>query len=242
MKPGDWYVCLHVRDAEFYGEYQGFGQTHRNSNCQTYLAAIRYITEQGGWVIKMGGKKSSKMPKMSRVINYAASKFKSEFMDLHLIRHARFFIGTTSGLTNVAISFNLPCALVNCITTDAQLWSSKVRFVFKSIVSQKGESLSQAQITSTPWRWRVFNAEILRRYDFYIMDNTSDEILETVKEIDSLAKGELSGYQKNYPEYNMLLARWQKCLDFPEFYGLAVPSLHYLKKHEQTYLADPQLT
>ncbi len=236
MKPDDWYVCLHVRDAGFYTEFQGFGQTHRNGELEAYRDAIDYLTKQGGWVIKMGGANSSPMPPLPRVVDYARLKVKSEFLDLHLIRHASFFIGTTSGLTNIAISFNVPCALVNCITTDAQLWSSQVRFILKPVISATGEPLNQREITSAPWRWRVFNAEVLRRYNAQVINNTPDEILETVKEVHHLARGEAQTDHSHCSQAVSLLSHWQASLAFPEFYGAALPSLYFLQKHEQTLL------
>ena len=105
MTPDDWYVCLHLRDGAFYGEARGRGQSHRNSDIENYRAAIEHITGLGGWVIKLGAKDSPKLPPMPRVIDYGRSPYKSGLMDIALIRGARLFIGTTSGLTNVAICF-----------------------------------------------------------------------------------------------------------------------------------------
>ena len=62
MKPDDWYVCLHTRDASHYFELAGTGQTHRNSPIEACLDAIRFITAKGGWVIKLGGPNSPKLP------------------------------------------------------------------------------------------------------------------------------------------------------------------------------------
>ena len=239
LKPQDWYVCLHVRDGEFYREFKGFGQTHRNANLKSYQAAIQYIIDHGGWVIKMGGATSSELPTGPRVIHYASSSYKSDFMDLYLLRQAKFFIGTTSGLTNIAVSFDLPCALVNCITTDAQLWNSRVRFAFKPL-KVRDKLLGQAQMTSSPWRWRVFNAEALRRYDVIALENSSDEILETVKEVMSLAEGSWHDYLAAYPRSEELYESWQAALSLTEFYGTALPSIYYLTKYEQTYLVKSE--
>lgn len=236
MKPGDWYVCLHMRDAGFYGEMAGFGQDHRNSKIESYFDAIEYITSKGGWVIKLGGKQSPNLPKMPRVIDYARSSLKSELLDIYLIRNARFFIGTTSGLTNIAVSFGIPCALVNCITTDAQLWNSKVRFALKQITTSEGNILTQHEVTTRPWRWRMFGAEVLRRHHAIVQDNSSDEILEVVKEIDSLANGTIAEYNNCFPRADKLIAKWKNSLAFSEYYGAALPSIYYLQKHENTFL------
>ena len=229
LGPDDWYVCLHMRDAAHYGETAGTGQTHRNASVERYRSTIEYITGLGGWVIKLGGADSPKLPKMARVIDYGRSKFKSEIMDLHLIRHARLFIGTTSGLTNVAISFDVPCALVNCITTDAQLWTSKVRFALKPISLTDGTRISQRALTCTPWRWRVFSAEVMSRYAAVALETSADDLLETVKEVHCLATA--SAYAPPIAVAPGLIERWHASLEIASFYGGARPGLYFLQRN-----------
>jgi putative glycosyltransferase (TIGR04372 family) len=231
MAPDDWYVCLHLRDGSFYGEARGLGQSHRNSDVENYRAAIEYITGLGGWVIKLGAKKAPKLPPMPHVIDYARSPYKSGLMDLSLIRGARLFIGTTSGLTNVAISFGVPAALVNCISTDAQLWHRQVRFTPKQIILQNGCAVAQTELTRSPWRWRVFDAGVLARHGATLVDNTADEILETVREVMALATGKPDDYAASVGAADDLYSRWQESLSMPHFYGGAQISLYYLKKH-----------
>jgi len=237
MTPDDWYVCLHLRDRAFYGESRGLGQSHRNTDVENYRAAIEYITGLGGWVIKLGAKGSPKLPPMPRVIDYARSPYKSSLMDLSLIRGAKLFIGTTSGLTNVAISFGVPSALVNCISTDAQLWHRQVRFVPKRIVLQNGCALAQTQLTQSPWRWRQFDAGVLARHGATPIDNTSDEILETAKEVMALATGKVDDYAASVEAASDLISRWRESLGMPHFYGGAQISLYYLKKHQTSFLS-----
>jgi putative glycosyltransferase (TIGR04372 family) len=232
MAPEDWYVCLHLRDGGFYGEVKGLGQSHRNSDVENYRAAIEYITGLGGWVIKLGAKDATKLPPMPRVIDYGRGAYKSGLMDIALIRGARLFIGTTSGLTNVAISFGVPTALVNCISTDAQLWHRQVRFAPKRIILENGCPVAQTELTRSPWRWRVFDAGVLARHGATPVDNTSDEILETVKEVMALATGKADDYATSVDEAGDLCSRWQESLSMPHFYGGAQISLYYLKKHQ----------
>lgn len=230
LKPDDWYICLHLRDGAHYGELSGTGQTHRNAQVSSYIDMMTYITGKGGWVIKLGGPKSPKLPDMPRVVDYARSIHRSEVVDLDLIRHARLFVGTTSGLTNVAISFGVPCALVNCITTDAQLWNNRVRFVLKPVVLKDGTRLSQRDLTSAPWRWRVFDAEVLGRHGAVPLNNTADEILETVKEVEALALGRSDAYLASIPQSDEWLRQWRADLALPYFYGDALPGRYGLGK------------
>ena len=236
MKPDDWYVCLHMRDAARYGEQEGLGQTHRNADFKSYISTLKHITGQGGWVVKMGGPKSPILPPLPGVVDYARDPGRADILDLYLIRHASYFIGTTSGLTNVAVSFGVPCALVNCITIDAQLWGKAVRFVSKRVHLRGGRMLKQRETTSSPWRWRVFSAESIARHNAIAENNDDDDILETVKEVECLARGVAEKYESGFENQERLLERWRGSLGLPHFYGNARPGLYCLKKFEDEFL------
>lgn len=237
MKPDDWYVCLHTRDAAHYFEFMGTGQTHRNAPIETSLDAIRLIASRGGWVIKLGGPNSPRLPPMARTIDYALSEFRSEPMDIHLIRHAHAFIGTTSGLTNVAVSFGIPCAIVNAITTDAQLWNSNVRFALKPVKLADGTVLTQHQLTTSPWRWRVFDAAVLGRSGAHPETNSADDIRHTADEVLAIADGRLAEFEGDH-DGARLLSRWRRALGLPYYYGTSRPSLGFLSNHETELLHD----
>ena len=102
---GGWYACLHLRRSE-----HDMGQANRNSSLENYALAIDYITQQGGKVVLMGASQEGAFSEIKGLINYPATPFKSEEMDLLLIRNCKFFIGTTSGLANVAVSLDIPTA------------------------------------------------------------------------------------------------------------------------------------
>jgi putative glycosyltransferase (TIGR04372 family) len=237
MGPDDWHVCLHIRDASHYFELAGIGQSHRNSPIEAYLDAVGFITSKGGWVIKLGGPNSPKLPPLERTIDYALSDFKSELMDICLIRNAKAFVGTTSGLTNVAVSLGTPSAVVNCISTDAQLWNSGVRFALKPVRLADGKMLTQSQLTSTPWRWRVFDAALLGRSGAHINTNTPEEICAVLQEVEALASGRLAEFEHGY-DADTLLSRWLTQLALPHYYGTSKPSLYFLRKYETDFLAD----
>jgi putative glycosyltransferase (TIGR04372 family) len=234
MRKDDWFVCLHMREPSFYGESRGSGQTHRNSEVDTYLDAIKYIISQGGFVLRLGSSAAPSLPDIPGLIDYAKSPFKSPIMDLHLLYYCRFFIGTTSGLGNIANSFGIPMALVNCLTIDGQLWHRNVRFILKEIIDGNSEMLSQRAITSD-YRWLMFAYEPMKRYNLTAVDNKSDEILEIVKEVKEIADGIPASLSAG--DFERLNA-WRKALPFSYFYGASQPSKYYLSKHERTFLGD----
>lgn len=229
MTPSDWHVCLHMRDAKTRGEKEGAGESIRNTSLENYYDSVRYVTSQGGWVIRMGSPLMPPLPKMPRVIDYACSSDRSPLMDVHLMRRARFFIGTTSGFAYVASSFGIPTAMVNAISSVGLLWSVDTRFALKPVRTRKGRLLTQGEVTSEKWRWTFPTYESLVRAGLTVSENTSDEILETVKEVLSVAGGSTS------PE-SPLMERWRSSLTIPYFYGSAVPSAYFLEKYADSFL------
>ncbi|CAL78852.1 hypothetical protein BRADO5158 [Bradyrhizobium sp. ORS 278] len=231
MAGGEWYVCLHMRDAATRGEREGKGETVRNAGLSNYIAAINYITAQGGWVVRMGGPDVPPLPKMPRVIDYARSQFRSPLMDLHLVRNAQSFIGTTSGFAYVASSFDVPSAMVNCISSIGLLWTDRTRFALKPLRTSAGQMLSQRDLTCDRWRWAFPTYESLAEAGLVLSENSADEILETVKEVQQIAKGE----QPASP----LIGQWRRSLTLPGFYGASAPSSYFLEKYKNELL-DPE--
>ncbi|MEM9139151.1 MAG: TIGR04372 family glycosyltransferase, partial [Pseudomonadota bacterium] len=106
------FVCVHAREGG-YSPGDESAHAHRNSSIARYRPAIQAITERGFWVMRMGDPSMTPMEPMDRAIDYAISSMKSDWMDLWLMAHTHFLLGTSSGLIMAATMFNRPCALVN---------------------------------------------------------------------------------------------------------------------------------
>lgn len=107
----DWLVCLHVREGGFRNDFDR--REWRNSSIGNYIPAIKKITEAGGWVIRMGDNTMTPLPKMDQVIDYPFSPFKSDLMDIYLIGACRFYIGSQSGIFDVAALFQKTLIIPN---------------------------------------------------------------------------------------------------------------------------------
>jgi putative glycosyltransferase (TIGR04372 family) len=232
MAPEDWFVCLHMRDASTRGETVGAGESIRNTTFDNYISAVRYITDQGGWVIRMGGSKAPALPPMTRVIDYARSPDQMAKMDIHLVRKARMFIGTTSGFAYVASNFGIPTAMVNAISSVGLLWSVDTRFALKPVLTREGRMLSQREATSEQWRWAYPTHESLERRGLSVSENSADEILETVKEVFALTGASVA------PSNSALIDTWRAAVSIPGFYGSALPSTYFLEKYRKELFAD----
>jgi putative glycosyltransferase (TIGR04372 family) len=211
----DWYVCLHIRELGYHDQNVDLGNANRNSELQNYLTAIEFVVSRGGRVIKMGSHRAPHAPALPGLIDYAHGEFKSEAMDIALIRHARFFIGTTSGLANVAISLGIPTAQVNCITTEFQPWTSSVRFAFKPVKDRKAELLTLSALTSNK-RWALATTQTMAHSGMTSAENHAEEILATVVEVDALSRG--------MPASSEAIAKWREMLSVPHAFGGSLPA------------------
>jgi hypothetical protein len=76
----------------------------------------------------------------------------------------------------------------------------------------------------------------MKRYGATPIDNDPDEILEAVIEVDALAENKTRHPPTAAPTLS-LIAQWRAALGLPYFYGGALPSLYYLRKHKNEFLA-----
>lgn len=112
LKASDWYVCLHVRELGFHNDSLDAG-SYRCADVYHYLEAIKYIVNFGGNVIRMGDSTMKPLPKMKNVIDYAHSPYKSDLMDLFLIKGCRLYMGMDSGIWDVAQMFQKNNLIIN---------------------------------------------------------------------------------------------------------------------------------
>jgi hypothetical protein len=102
-----------------------------------------------------------------------------------------------------------------------------VRFCVKPLLTRAGNMLSQRDMTSD-WRWALATIQTMASNGLTAQDNSPDEILETVREVDALAGGT--------PPSDPLIEVWRRSLAVPHAYGAALPSLHFLRKHATAFV------
>ena len=120
----DRFVTLVVRDGGFgasdpYEPLHGF----RNSDISTFVPSVRWLAEQGIWVLRMGkDMKSPLVAEHPRVIDYAFRADRSDFLDVWLMAHSSGSISTATGLDSVAHVYRRPMLYLNAMPLS--VWSS----------------------------------------------------------------------------------------------------------------------
>lgn len=136
------YICLHIRTGYYYNEKS---INIRNASIENYIDAIKFIIQKGYFVIRLG----EPVPILDNLMNiegywdYPTSSLKSELMDMWLIKNCDFYVGTLSGMSEVAQLFGKEILLTNSVLPDFRYSYSKKACLLKKIkVKDKDEYIS----------------------------------------------------------------------------------------------------
>ena len=205
-----WFVCLHVREPGFHLKWHKSHPGTRNADIETYLPAARELVARGGYVIRLGDSSMRPLTKEKGIIDYALSKYKSEFMDVFLCGACRFFIGTNSGLGLIPPIFGIPCAMTNWSPIGLPQWYLKDVYIPKLIFSERlSRNLTFEEMLFSEAGWSQFEKYLVKS-GLQTIDNTPEEITELVLEMLDKINGEVTltdNDQKLRKTFNDLVLR-----------------------------------
>lgn len=201
----DWYVCLHIRTSFYHGDTEL--TEFRNSLPENYRQAINYINDLGGKVVRLGDPVPMSINELC--IDYPNSEFKSELMDLYLIKNCKFYIGTNSGILDTALLLGKPILAVNyanfCLS---KLFKSHDKILYKSVsVKNSPTKLSLKEVFNQPFYVSPdINEFYMHKFheNYSIHENTPEEIFLAVQEMIEDLK-DPKNISDNDKEYNRLL-------------------------------------
>jgi len=182
-----WFVCVHNREGGFLQESDY--STCRNADIGDYIEAIRFIVNQGGYVVRMGDPTMAKLPSIEHVVDYPHTEWKSEFMDIVLCNRCFFFLGTISGPVAVTRLFDTPICLANIVPLlEIPINAGKV-FIPKLIYSTKeNRYLTFAEIICSDIG-HLYRTKNYASRDLIVQENSSAEIVELVREMLKIQTG-----------------------------------------------------
>jgi putative glycosyltransferase (TIGR04372 family) len=109
---GAQFVCFHSREPGYSPRDEAL-HSFRNSSVENYLPAVEELTRLGFWCLRMGDPSMRPIRAMDKVIDYAHLDSRSDWLDVFLCARCTFFLGSCSGLVNLANVFGRPCAIAN---------------------------------------------------------------------------------------------------------------------------------
>ena len=248
VKRSDRFVCLIVRDSAYKEKFQKWRNRdwsyhgYRDSNIDTYEDAALALAEKGYWVFRMG-KMVHKSFKAAhpRILDYANSEYRSDFLDIWLMANCFLAISTSTGLDDVSVVFRRPILFVNHLPVgDSRTGSTKYMEAFKKMRwKETGQYLSlREQIDCGAIRF--YSTNEYERLGIEIIDDTQDEIKSTVLEFEKQLDGqnnELTAKEEGLKkQFWNIMAEWK---DYSKYHGKrrAIIGNSFLCKNHDWFLA-----
>ena len=192
IREQDNYICLIVRDSGYKkvldSRRDWTYHSYRNSKLESYKKAALELAEQGYWVFRMGKAVEDLFNvEHPKVIDYAQSNERSDFLDIWLMANCYFCITTGTGLDGIAGQFNRPSVYVNLLPLNhAPLYKHSVTVPKKLFWEAKGKLLTVEEYMDNCHT----STKDYERAGIAIVDLESIEISDAVKEMEKSLKNE----------------------------------------------------
>lgn len=149
-----------------------------------FIPAMEAIAKRGGWCIRFGDTMMKSLPPMKNVIDYAHSSAKSDWMDIFLSSTCRFFLGSNSGMSNVAHVFGIPCAFTNCIPSSVFPYGATSIGIPKLIYPKQSKRfLNFTESLDSPMGKANYFVQDYKRAGIDIVDNSPEDIRDLAMEM-----------------------------------------------------------
>lgn len=191
-------VCLFVRDSSYLKSYIPDGNwdyhSYRDNNIENFIPASEYLADKGFYVLRMG--RIVEKPIVSeklKIIDYASSKFASDFMDIYLGSKCTFCISTGAGWDAVpSFIFRKPTIFTNLVPFGyLPTFSNKFLLTTKRHFSKK---LNKELTVSEIFSYGLYDCLQTSSYNekkIILIENTSDEIKNVVIEMIEFLNGKI---------------------------------------------------
>lgn len=188
------YVCIHSRDDVFIKVRDRLSSNDlapnaiRNCNIDNYMMAAEYLAKENIAVLRMGAKCEKKIKPISdNIIDYA-ELYRSDFGDVFLPAHCKFFLGCASGLSGISTIFNIPVAAANFTSFTPQILEKDI-YIFKkfwSIEERRFLSFRELlDIGADKWLY----AQEYEKAGVMAIENSPEEILALAIEMNQKIDG-----------------------------------------------------
>jgi putative glycosyltransferase (TIGR04372 family) len=239
------FVCLLVRDSAYLNSHQPKEDwnyhNYRDCDIDNYLIAAEYLVEHGFYVLRMG--RVVNKPFISNkkgIIDYANSKWVSDFMDIYLGARCTFCISTGAGWDSIPVwLFRKPTIYTNLVPFGYLVtYSHKLLLTTKRHFSKTlNRELSMDEIFEKGIAYSLYSNDYYNN-SIDLIENSPQEILDVVIEMIEYLRGYVS-----YNEQEELISKrfWDKYSKLMKVYSLGI-NLHGVLKarFSITYLQKNQ--
>lgn len=188
------YICFHARDAAYLNTYQPQANwdyhSYRNADISNYVPAVEKLVGKGYFAIRMGRFVGKKLQTDNpRIIDYAA-KGGTDFLDMYLGAHCRFFIAGSDGLAEIPIIFRRPVVWIDFVPFSAvHLVAKGQLFIPKKLWSLKENRMLTFDEMINKKVAQYSRTEDYQKAGVEVINNSPEEILDVAMEMEERLNG-----------------------------------------------------
>ncbi len=185
----DKYVILVLRGENFlkdkYPNIDWSRHSHRNTDLKFFIKTIEYLKKEKYKIVLIGsGAKEYVNIKIENVINYEASKYKSDFLDIFIfsLDNCKFILSSITGIDSVGPLFHKHVLEIGVVPFSlARTYSKFYSFIFKKYYSKTlNRFLTMEEIFELNI-CKIFGNELNNEIEF--IHPSPDEIYGSTKEL-----------------------------------------------------------
>ena len=195
INESDSYVCMLNRSQSYLSKtFPGRNwDYHKFRNCaiEDYMPAAEEMTERGHHVIRMGSIVGDLMnTENPKIIDYAHKGYRTELLDIYLCANCHFFVSCGTGLDGVPWFFKKPIVFINFVHLEhINSWSPRYITIFRKYWLNKESRFMSVQEILGSGAGRFLKGEQYENMGIELIDNTSEEIMDVVDEMDKRLNG-----------------------------------------------------
>ena len=209
----DWYICFMSRDSAYYKNVKCINMDEnnalhdtRNSDINNCLKAAEYITNLGGFALRMGQEVEKKLStNNSKIVDYS-NKFRTDKADVLVTAKSKFVLSSSCGYSDLSyMGLGIPTAIHNffhvtrywhlfdlsALSNDQEVeyFCSKMLLYPKQYYSiDKKRLLTISEIFQLSTK-DLFYGNDFENLNIELIENSEDEILDLAKEMNSRIDG-----------------------------------------------------
>lgn len=189
---GSKWVCIHNRDSSYIDKtFGGRSEYHdyRDFSIQSMMLAAEELSRRGYYVFRVGSVVAEKLVSDNpKIIDYASSSFRCDFLDVYLLGNSTFHLGCDSGISCVPMIFRQTVGLTNFSLLSALRYMYSP-FIYKRMWHKnKGRFLSMREIFESGLSYANKSYQY-KRADVELICNSPQEILDFAVEIEDRLQG-----------------------------------------------------
>ena len=160
---------------------------YRDSTIHNYIPAIEKMANLGYYAVRMGAIVKEPVKTLNPlIIDYASNGMRTDFNDIYIGSHCRFFICSDGGMSVIPETFRIPViytnwTLINKLLSGANLISGLVIFK-KFYLKNENRYMTFSEIMSLKFGGIDTN-NIFEKLNLELIENTPEEICAVTTEM-----------------------------------------------------------